>query len=128
MRDHLQRHRQVVLYLVGGVISVVIDVGLMQLLLMQASGVVLATTAGFVSGLLFNYVFHSRMTFQSPMSGGSFARYMTVVAFNYLLTLASVGLSVWLLAHPMPGKLVSLFIVPVIGFLAGKYWIFSTAR
>jgi hypothetical protein len=75
--------------------------------------------------VLVNYAFHSRVTFSSPASAGNFARYLCLLGFNYLLTMACVGLSVPLLGSALTGKLLSLPLVALNGFVLGKYWIFK---
>lgn len=130
MREWLARRAQFGVYLAGGVLSAAIDIGIMQLLIAAGSGYGPATTAGFAGGLLFNYVFHQRLTFKAQASTFSFARYLCVVALNYLLTMACVALAVALLPWPeasgaLAGKLVSLPLVAFNGFLLGKYWIFK---
>lgn len=117
--------RDVLLYLTGGVLSALIDVGLLQLLLLGGAGVTLATTAGFGVSLLFNYAFHARYTFGQRGGAGGFARYLSVVALNYALTLALVQGAVALGLAPIAGKLVALPLVAVVGFIMGKLWIFK---
>jgi hypothetical protein len=56
------------------------------------------------------------------------ARYLCVVALNYLLTVGLVGLAQWLVGSPLAGKLLSLPLVAVNGYLLGRYWIFRQAR
>ena len=126
----LQRRRDVLLYLTGGVLSALIDVGLMQALLVAGAGVTLATSAGFGVSLLFNYAFHARYTFGNTRSAsaGGFGRYLSVVALNYGLTLALVQGAVALGLAPMAGKLVALPLVAVVGFVLGKLWIFKKAQ
>ncbi|MES2901286.1 MAG: GtrA family protein [Pseudomonadota bacterium] len=125
MRELVARHRQLLTYLTGGVLSALLDVGLMQLLIVQGVNYVWATTAGFITGLLFNFAFHARMTFAAPMRGATFVRYLCVVGMNYLLTLACVSASVELAGMAVIGKLASLPLVAAIGFVLGKRWIFK---
>ena len=130
MREFLARRAQLMVYLAGGVLCALIDIGVMQLLIAAGVGYQVATSAGFATGLLVNYAYHARLTFRAPASTFSFARYLCVVAANYLLTMACVALAVALLGEPhahsaLIGKLVSLPLVAFNGFLLGKYWIFK---
>ncbi len=130
MRELLARHSQFLVYLAGGVLCAVIDIGVMQLLIGAGLNYQSATTAGFASGLLVNYAYHARVTFRAPSSTFRFARYLCVVAANYLLTMACVAAAVALLGEPhalsaLIGKLVSLPLAACNGFLLGKYWIFK---
>lgn len=125
MLDRLNPNRQFVVFLIGGTLSAVIDVGLMQGLVIGGIHYLSAATVGFLVGLLFNYVFHACFTFRTPLSGRSFLRYLILVAANYTFTLAAVSVFVYWGALPIVGKIVSLPIIAINGFLLGKYWIFK---
>lgn len=116
-------------YVTGGVLSAAIDIGAMKLLLNGGLPTIPATTIAFVIGLLFNYGYHARVTFAQPGSAnagaGSFARYLCVVAANYVVTIALVSLGDALLGSPVAGKLASLPVVAVVGYVLGKIWIFK---
>lgn len=120
-----QRLRQFGVYLAGGFLSAGIDVGLLQLLVMKGTHHTAAASAGFVAGLLVNYAFHSRFTFEQAASKSSFTRYMCVVGLNYGLTIACVALAAALVDNPLAGKILSLPLVAVNGYLLGRYWIFK---
>jgi putative flippase GtrA len=125
MPDWLAKHRQVLMFLLVGGASALIDVGLMQLLLVAGASVVAATSAAFLAGLAFNFVCHARYTFSTSVNGRTVLRYLLVVALNYLLTLACVGAAVMLAGQPIAGKLMSLLLVPLNSYLLGKHWIFK---
>lgn len=113
-------------YLTGGVLSALVDVGVLQWLIGAALAPLLAASAGFVAGLGVNYLFHSRLTFRgAARSNASVARYLTVVALNYLVTLAMVAVSLALFQQALPGKLLSLPLIAVNGYLLGKHWVFK---
>lgn len=120
----LGRLRQFGVFIAGGVLSAVVDIGMMQLLIHQGLHHTPAATAGFLAGLGVNYLFHSRVTFARPASGGSFARYLAVVGMNYVLTIGCVALAVHFFDSPLAGKILSLPLVAVNGFLLSRYWIF----
>jgi putative flippase GtrA len=117
--------RQFALFLAGGLACALADVGLMQALVAAGAHYASAASAGFAAGLLVNYGFHSRVTFEAAATPTRFARYLCVVGLNYLLTMACVTLSAALLASALPGKLFSLPLVALNGFLLAKYWIFK---
>lgn len=125
MLELLSRQRQFLLYLAGGVASALIDVGLMQFLIYSGVDYVSATSAGFIAGLVFNYGYHATVTFTAPPSGRSMVRYLAVVAINYVFTLACVALSVHLTGMAVVGKLLSLPLVAINGYILGKRWIFK---
>lgn len=119
------RLRQFATYVAGGLLCAAIDVGLMYLLMTNGVHHASAASAGFVAGLLVNYAFHSQVTFTQAASKASFARYMCVVGLNYGLTIACVALAVALFDSPLAGKIGSLPLVAVNGYLLGRYWIFK---
>jgi len=125
MRELLLRQRQLLTYLVGGGASAAIDVGLMQLLLWQGLPLVAAVSIGYVAGLLFNFLYHAHLTFRQGANRAAFARYLTVVAANYGLTLLCTAASMQLVQWALPGKIVALVLVAINGFLLGKFWIFK---
>lgn len=116
--------RQFLVYLTVGVLSALLDVAVMQLLIVYGVDYRLATSAGFVLGLVFNYLCHQRITFRSRLSLASTLRYITVVGFNYLITLGLVMATVALWQNALPGKLLALPVVALIGFFAARAWIF----
>jgi putative flippase GtrA len=125
MHRLLAHWRQFATFVTGGVICAVADIGLMQLLLSAGVHYAGATTAGFCAGLLVNYAFHSRVTFSSVATPANFGRYLCVVGLNYLLTLGCVALAVPVVGEPLFGKILSLPLVAVNGYLLSKYWIFK---
>lgn len=125
MRRLLAHRRQFAVFVAGGVLSALVDIGLMQLLIAAGAHYAGAATAGFGAGLLVNYAFHSRVTFEAEASPVNFVRYMCLVGMNYGLTLCCVALAVQLGAAPLFGKIVSLPLVALNGFALGKYWIFK---
>lgn len=118
---------QLAMYIFGGLTCAAIDVGLMQLLVVNHVNPFVATTAGFLTSLIVNYVFHAKVTFKNVTSAATFTRYLCVVALNYLITLGIVAISLSLTGAPLYGKLVALAVISVNGFLLGKYWIFKAA-
>jgi putative flippase GtrA len=125
MEKLLTHSRQFGLFVFGGLLCALVDIGLMQLLLHNGLHFTGATTAGFLAGLLVNYAFHSRVTFDAAATTSSFARYLCVVGINYVLTLGCVALAQSLAGMPLAGKIVSLPLVSINGYLLGKYWIFK---
>lgn len=121
----LLRSRQFMVFVAGGTLCALLDVGLMHLLLMLGVHYSLAASAGFGTGLLVNYAFHTKITFDSSANSANFARYLLVVSINYLLMLLCVALSATFLDNPLTGKLVSLPLTAVNGYFLSKYWIYK---
>jgi putative flippase GtrA len=117
--------RQFAVFITGGLLCALADIGLMQLLLQAGIHATAAASAGFAAGLLVNYAFHSRVTFNTAANPASFARYLCVVGVNYLVTIACVAGASAAFDNPLAGKLLSLPLVAVNGYLLGKYWIFK---
>jgi putative flippase GtrA len=128
MKNLLAHSRHAAVFLFGGVLSAVVDIGVMQLLLHAGLHFTAATTAGFLSGLLVNYAWHSRVTFDAAATPASFARYLCVVALNYTLTLGCVALAQALAGMPLAGKILSLPLISINSFLLGKFWIFKNNK
>jgi len=125
MKQLFARSRQFAVFVAGGLLSAAIDIGVLQLLLHAGMHFAGATTAGFLSGLLVNYAYHSRVTFDTAATPSSFARYLCVVLVNYLLTLGCVALAQALVGMPLAGKIASLPLISINSYLLGKYWIFK---
>lgn len=117
--------RQFSAFLGVGLASAALDVGATGGLLWLGVHYAVATTVGFALGLLLNFMGHSRISFGATQSAGMAVRFACVVVLNYGLTLALVTAGAHWLNNPMAGKLVSLPMVAIHGFLWGKYWVFK---
>ena len=118
--------RQFLVYSVVGLLSAVIDVGSMYLLLVLQWPIAVAVTVAFLAAFGFNYLCHQRITFQAAHDLATLLRFVAVVAVNYLFTLVCVWIGVQQFDSAMAGKLVSLPLITINGFLLGKFWIFRT--
>lgn len=116
---------QFVVFVAGGGLSALVDIGAMQLLMHYGVGALPATSAGFAAGLLVNFAFHAKVTFNSMATPGRFMRFMCVVGINYLITIALVALALALSASALAGKLASLPVVAINGYFLSKHWIFK---
>ncbi|OON60749.1 hypothetical protein B0920_17490 [Massilia sp. KIM] len=125
MADSRPDWQRFAVFVAGGGLSALVDIGLMQLLLGAGAHYGAAASAGFGAGLMVNYLFHSKLTFGARSNVQVVARYLCVTGLNYLLTLACVAAGAALLASPLAGKLVSLPLVAVNGYLLSKHWIFK---
>jgi putative flippase GtrA len=116
--------RQVLLFLCGGVLSALVDIGMMQWLIHAGMAPMLATSLGFAAGLLVNFAFHAKVTFSSTVSAANFSRFMCVVAVNYGLTLALVSLALAVAGSALAGKIVALPVVALNSYFLSKRWIY----
>jgi putative flippase GtrA len=115
---------QFLLYITGGVISAIIDMGIMQLLIFMSINPLIAATVGFFTGLLVNYSFHSHLTFMAATSLSVSLRFISVVGINYFITIVFVYLSLLILNVALIGKIVSLPVIAVNGFVLSRHWVF----
>ncbi len=118
-------NRQFILFIAGGLVSAIIDIGIMQIMIAAEFGYLKSATVGFFAGLIVNYSFHSTLTFKAISSFSIFVKFLSVVGINYLITVLFVTLSFSILGNAITGKLVSLPFITLIGFLLSKYWVFK---
>lgn len=116
--------RQFSVFIGVGAFCAVIDVGLMQLLILSGAHHVLAATAGFLAGLGANFALHTRITFRSNFTNIIFVKFVAVVLVNYLVTIVFVSASFEIFGSALAGKIVSLPLVAVNGFLLSRHWIY----
>ena len=119
--------RQFVVYVAVGVLSALLDIGTMQLLLQSSLAYPAAVSAGFIVGLLFNYAAQQRVTFRAEHSLRAAWRFGVLLLLNYLLTLACVEAGVRAVDSVLAGKLLSLPLVALNGFVLGRHWVFRKA-
>ena len=116
--------RQFTVYVIGGGLSAGLDVAIMLLMLKAGITALAALTLGFMSGLIFNYLFHANVTFMTASSRVSMFKYVSIVTLNYGLTLAIVWLAGLYGMSVLEGKIISLPIIAVVGYVFSRVWIF----
>ncbi len=116
---------QFLVFVAGGGLSALIDIGVLQLLIHAGVDPFAATTLGFLAGFVVNYAFHAKVTFKNVTTMRTLVRFVCVVGLNYLLTLGMVAISLAIFQEALIGKLVSLPLVAVNGFFLSKHWIFK---
>ena len=112
-------------FVLGGCLSALVDIGLMQILILGETPAFIAATAGFLAGLCVNYIFHAKVTFRNVTNVSTLGRFFGIVVINYFITLGCVALSLVLVDMALVGKIISLPIVAVNGFFLSKYWVFK---
>lgn len=108
-----------------GLASALIDIFILQALVWSGFHYTVAVTFGFLVGFSVNYLGHTRITFQKQETVKNVLGFIVVVLLNYLITLFCVAFSEHFLDSVLIGKVVSLPVVAVNGFLLGKYWVFK---
>lgn len=117
--------RQITAFIGVGLASAVVDLTTTGWLLRMGLHYSVAASVGFALGLWVNFTGHSKMSFPSKRSTSMVMRFSAITALNYLITLALVAAGVQWLHSPMLGKLLSIPVVAISGFLWGKYWVFK---
>jgi putative flippase GtrA len=108
-----------------GLASALIDIIVLQSLVWLGFHFTVAVTIGFLVGFSVNYFGHTRITFQKQETIQNVLGFVLVVLLNYFITLLCVALSEGMLGSVLIGKLISLPVVAVHGFLWGKYLVFK---
>ncbi|MCB1706243.1 MAG: GtrA family protein [Halioglobus sp.] len=108
-----------------GLVSAAVDIFILQVLVWSGFHYTVAVTLGFLTGFLVNYLGHTRVTFKKQETVANVLGFILVVLLNYLITLSFVALSEVFLDSVVTGKIVSLPVVAVNGFLWGKYLVFK---
>lgn len=122
----VQTLRQFCIYVVGGVGSIVIDLLVLWGLLHIGLADLISVTLAFIFGMVFNYLFHAKVTFNGNRSVSSLIRYLTGVAVNYVLTVVVIIFGQYIFGlETIIGKIISLPLVAVNGYLLSRYWIFN---
>lgn len=117
--------RKFFIYVLVGVMSAAIDIGLMKFLMLTGIHHLLATTFGFITGLIVNFLLHTLITFETSYSHTAFTRYLCAVAVNFFLTVFIVQFFHNWINMPILGKALSLPLVAANGFLLSNYWIYK---
>lgn len=116
---------QFALFSAVGLLSALADLLCLWLLVQAGTARFLAVSLAFGVGLLVNIVLHARITFQVSLSSARTIRFLTVAFINYLITLAVIGLFDLLSLSYLLGKLVSLPLVALNGYMLGRRWVFK---
>lgn len=113
-------------YLLVGGLSAAIDVFVLWILLAAAMARAPAVAVAMVAGMVANYALHRVYTFRTrrALSAGSVTLYVSIVAVNYVLTLAIIEAGLHLGLSVIWGKIVSLPLIAVSGFLFTRRFVF----
>ena len=121
----LLHYKQLIVFIIGGGLSALIDLICTWILIELDVWYIASVSVGFISGLLFNFIFHAKVTFDSHISKSNIIRYGLIVVLNYFVMLAIIIiLQDFLGVSVLIGKIISLPIIALSGYFWGKYWIF----
>lgn len=118
--------RRFIIFISVGIVSAIVDVCVMKFSQLIGFHFVLAVSIGFLAGFIVNYILHLKVTFQSIGSIMILRRFVLVVALNYVLTVICVSISEKYLNSVLEGKLFSLPLVALNGYLLSKFWVFKS--
>lgn len=118
--------RQFMVFLLVGIVSAILDLGMLLVLIQLGSHPYLAVSIAFLCGLGINLWLHSRLTFQTNLSTQNAFRFLIVVGMNWLIILGVVFIFEQLGHSYLFGKLVSLPLVAIHGFLWSRLWVFKS--
>ena len=117
-------NKQFLMYVCVGVVCTVIDIASAKGLAHAGVHYAWAVSGGFFFSLIINYALHARVTFQAISSHLTMLRFGAVVAVNYLITMLFCAVSVHLAGDFIFGKLLSLPVIAVNGYLLSRNWVF----
>lgn len=117
--------KQLFLYLSVGIICAFIDIAISRLLVNFGLYYGLAVSIGFTVGLVINYFLHLTLTFNAAGTKSTLAKYGVVVATNYLITILFSFISINIFGDFLIGKIISLPVIAINGFILGRYWVFK---
>jgi len=113
-------------YVAVGLISAGIDVLTLWLLLAARVERVPAVALAMLAGMIANYALHRVYTFRTehPLRLRSVLLYSAIVAGNYVLTLAIIEAGLRVGVGVMWGKILSLPVIAMTGFLLTRRFVF----
>ena len=125
-RDPSGPHRRLVRYLLVGVVSFSLDVGVLWLAYRVLHlPIAVATTMGFVLGLAFNFSASKLFTFGvSSDTRGQTLRYAALLGVNYVLTLAVVSASEAWGPGYLVGKVCAVGLTVALNYFVLGHWVF----
>lgn len=117
--------KQFLFYVMVGVLCALIDILTAKILVHFGAYYGIAISVGFALGLIVNYLLHAKITFQATSSHLTVMKFAVVVVINYAFTLLLSYFSVQVTGDFLIGKVLSLPVIAVNGFLLGRYWVFK---
>lgn len=121
----LSLNRQFVTFVLVGTLCAICDVGVLSLLKLSGVNYLVSVTFGFLTGLILNYLLHAMVTFNSAINNAKLIKFLIVVLMNYALTMFCVFQFNLLFGAPIFGKIVSLPLVAINGFILSKNWVYK---
>jgi putative flippase GtrA len=117
--------QQFIVFCAVGIISAILDVVSLLELVQQGVAPYFAVTIAFFFGLVVNLWLHAHLTFRTRVNTQNALRFLMVIVINYLLTMGFVFLFEQLGLSYLIGKIISLPLVAIHGFLWSRLWVFK---
>lgn len=118
--------RKVILFLLIGASSSLIDVGSLYILnKVLIVDKVFSITIAFLLGLVFNYFCHTYITFSNSANSKNLIKYLIVVLLNYLTTLFLINLMELVGIELIIAKIITLPVVALITFVLSNKWVYK---
>jgi putative flippase GtrA len=127
MINRIEQSKIFIVFCFVGLISAAVDLSILYILSVIINvNLHFSVTLAFISGLLSNYILHTRITFRSSATKSNAIKFLCVVFLNYVLTLSVIEMAVRFgNINIVSAKLISLPIVAISGFLLTKYWVYK---
>lgn len=118
--------RKIIIFLFVGAGSALIDIGILYLLNKIAMyNKELSISVAFISGLIFNYLCHTYLTFNKSVTQYNIIKYLIVVLVNYLLTLGLIKIQMQFDVDIVIAKIITLPIVAMVTFILSNKWVYK---
>jgi len=115
---------QIIKFTFVGLISAVVDLCTLYISIELGVYTYGAISVAFFLGLITNLWLHARITFETKLKTENSIKFLLIVGMNYGITLGMVFVSQQMWQIYLLGKLASIPMVAINGFLWGKYWVF----
>ncbi|QPB43161.1 GtrA family protein [Rodentibacter haemolyticus] len=123
---HIILDKQVLIFLFVGSTSAILDVlGLFILSKVLLVDNYLSVIIAYLLGLAYNYVCHTYLTFNNKMNFNNILKFLSLVIFNYLLTVLLIYIIHDLLGVDLIiAKILTLPAIAISTFSISKYWVY----
>jgi len=118
--------QQFIVFCFVGIFSTIMDLSILLGLVQLKVLPLIAVTISFMAGMLVNILLHAYLTFRTHLNNQRVVRFLMILCINYAFTLGTVLIFEQLGFNYLMGKIVSLPVIAIHGFLWSRLWIFKT--
>lgn len=123
--NRLNLFKQICKFASVGIISTIVDVGILRFLLSISMGEYIAIALSYFLGVIVNYMLHGLYTFNYSLSKKSAYKYCAVILLNYLITNLIIYIFQKYSFNIIYSKMCSIPFIAINGFILSKYWIYK---